>query len=117
MARVKIVGVEALVKGLNDRTKLEDVKKIVKHDTATLEARMKRQTTASFVKGYSTGDTRDSIHLSIKDGGLTGEVRPETNYSPYVEYGTRFMKAEPFVRPAFRTTAKEFKDHMDKLTR
>ena len=37
--------------------------------------------------------------------------------TPYLEYGTRFMDAQPFVRPAFDEQKEKFKDDMQKLVR
>ena len=41
----------------------------------------------------------------------------ETDYSSYIEYGTRFMDAQPFVRPALEEQASKFKRDMQKLVR
>ena len=59
----------------------------------------------------------DNVNLEIKDGGFTAESGPTTEYSPYVEYGTRFMDAQPFVRPALEEQASKFKRDMQKLVR
>jgi HK97 gp10 family phage protein len=75
------------------------------------------QSKADFTKGYQTGTTKRSIGLEIKDDGLTAESAPETEYSPYLEYGTRFMEAQPFVRPALEEQAQQFKSDMQKLVR
>ena len=71
----------------------------------------------AYIKGYSTGDTAGSVNTVITDGGMTAEIGPTTNYSMYVEYGTRFMTAEPAVRPAFEEQVPVFKSDMDKLVR
>jgi HK97 gp10 family phage protein len=64
-----------------------------------------------------TGTTKRSIMLDFKDGGLTAEVEPETEYSPYLEYGTRFMEAQPFVRPALEVQGEQFVKDLKKLLR
>jgi len=51
-----------------------------------------------------TGDTKGSIQAKPA-GGFTGEnlewsVGPVTEYSPFIEFGTRYMKARPFMVPA-----------------
>ena len=52
--------------------------------------------------------------MSISDGGMTATVAPHTEYFPYVEYGTRFMEAEPTLSPAFQKIKQQFyKDVMD----
>jgi HK97 gp10 family phage protein len=64
-----------------------------------------------------TGKTKDSIKIELKDSGLTAEVGPETHYSPYVEYGTRKMEAQPFIHPAFEEEAPKFINRMQKLVK
>ncbi|WP_305150943.1 HK97-gp10 family putative phage morphogenesis protein [uncultured Dubosiella sp.] len=59
-----------------------------------------------FVK--PTGATRRSIDLTIQDGGMTVSVYPQTEYASYLEFGTRFMQAQPFVQPAFDETKDQF---------
>jgi HK97 gp10 family phage protein len=39
-------------------------------------------------------------HLKASIGGEGGEVVADTDYAGYLEYGTRRMKARPFLRPA-----------------
>lgn len=115
MARIKVDGLEELEKKLKANATLDDVKRIVRQNGAELQRKM--QSKADFKKGYQTGTTKRSIGLEIQDGGLTAESGPETEYSPYVEYGTRFMEAQPFVRPALEEQAQQFKSDMQKLVR
>ena len=117
MAKPVIIidGLEELQRKLIKNATLNDVKKAVKQNGSELSAKMVRN--ASFSQGYQTGQTKRTIRLNLKDGGLTAEVGPETSYSPYVEYGTRFMEAQPFVKPAFEAQKVKFKRDMDKLVR
>lgn len=115
MAKLKIDGLEELEKKLKANVTMDDVKRVVSHNGAELQERM--QTKADFKMGYQTGTTKRSIGLEIKDGGLTAESGPETEYAPYVEYGTRFMESQPFVRPALEEQAEQFKKDMQKLVR
>ena len=62
-----------------------------------------------------TGNLRRSITMDLSDGGLTGKVKPTADYAPYLEYGTRFQSAQPFMRPAFNKQKAQFKSDMDKL--
>ncbi len=115
MPKIKIEGLEELEKKLKDNVTLNDVKRVVRQNGSELQRRM--QSKADFKKGYQTGTTKRTIDLEIKDGGLTAESGATTEYSPYVEYGTRFMEAQPFIRPAFEEQAKQFKRDMQKLVR
>lgn len=115
MAHIKIDGLKELEKKLKANATLDDVKRVVRQNGAELQKRM--QSKADFTKGYQTGTTKRSIGLEIKDGGLTAESGAETEYAPYLEYGTRFMEAQPFVRPALDEQAQTFKRDLDKLVR
>ena len=48
---------------------------------------------------------------------MTAVVGPTTEYAYYVEVGTRFMQAEPFVRPPWEEQKELFKKDMDKLVK
>lgn len=115
MAGIKIKGLDKLQKSLKENVTLDDVKKVVKHNGSQLQQKM--QTNADFVKGYQTGQTKRSIGLELQDGGFTASVGPETEYSPYLEYGTRYMEAQPFVRPSLEEQEKKFKSDLEKLMR
>ena len=115
MPKIKIEGLEELEKKLKANVTLDDVKHVVRQNGSELQRKMQQK--ADFKKGYATGTTKRSIGLEIKDAGLTAESAPETEYSPYLEYGTRFMEAQPFVRPAFEEQAEQFKRDMAKLVR
>ena len=113
MAGIKVKGIDKLQKALKENVNLDDVKTVVKKNGEQLQRKMQKN--ADFKKGYQTGTTKDSIGIDITDEGLTVEVKPTTEYSPYVEYGTRFMEAQPFVRPAFNEQKAKFKSDMQKL--
>lgn len=115
MANIKVDGLEELTKKLKSNVTMNDVKRVVRHNGAKLQERM--QGKADFTKGYQTGETKRSISLEIKNSGFDAEVGPETEYSPYLEYGTRFMDAQPFVKPAFDEQKAKFKSDMQKLVR
>lgn len=127
IVNLKFLGMDKLQKALKDNVTLDDVKKVVRHHGAELQQKIQKN--ADFAKGYQTGTTKRSIGLEITDFGMTAETgvikyvkNPEsgrlaTKYSPYVEYGTRFMDAQPFVRPAYNEQKEKFKKDMDKLVR
>jgi len=106
--KIELQGTKALLDALKSGEKIERVKRAVKQNGAELNERMQRQTETAYTKGYSVGDTRKSIRTTIRNGGMAAEVGPTTNYSPYVEYGTRFMDAEPVVRPAIQAQKDQF---------
>lgn len=115
MPKIKVEGLADLQAALKPNVKLDDVKTVVRHHGSELQKRM--QDKADFKKGYQTGTTKRSIGLELKESGFAAEVGPETEYSPYVEYGTRFMEAQPFVRPAYDEQKALFKSDMQKLVK
>ena len=118
MSEVKLVGMDKLQAKLTKCSgNLELAKMVVLKNGNQLNEKMKRHMRDAYTKGYSTGDTAGSVNTVITDGGMTANVGPTTEYSPYVEYGTRFMKAEPAVRPAFEEQVPVFKSDMDRLVR
>lgn len=49
---------------------------------------------------YDTGDLHDSIEANSVAAGKEAEVTVGMYYGGYVEYGTRFTPAQPFLGPA-----------------
>lgn len=106
-------GVDKLDAKLKKNITLFDVKKVVRHNGQQMQTKVQRN--ADFKKGYATGATKRSVELTIKNGELTAEVQPTTEYAPYVEWGTRYMEAQPFVLPGFVEQKEKFKKDMRKL--
>ncbi len=114
---IKITGLKELSSKLKKNRSLKDVRKVVLMNTAELEALMKVTTEGAFTKGYATGTTKNSIAMTIENTGLTGIVQPHTEYSMYVEFGTRYMSAEPFVKPSYTAQKVKFMNDMRRLFR
>lgn len=111
MPKVKIVGIEKLQKKLIRNMDTSAVKTVVQKNGSEI------QTKAQQKAPVDTGNLKRSIGLTMRDGGLTAEVEPTAEYAPYVELGTRFMNAQPYLRPAFEEQKEQFKKDMDKLVR
>ena len=58
-----------------------------------------------------------AVTVEITDGGKTAEIEPTADYGAYVELGTRFMNAQPYLKPAFDEQKGKFKSDMKKLVR
>ena len=115
MAELKIKGLEKLEHQLKQNRTLDDVKNVVRKNGADLQRNIKKK--AEFKQGYQTGQTRRSVNLELKDNGFTAESGPTTEYAPYLEYGTRFMEAQPFVKPAYEKQREKFLSDMKELVR
>ena len=119
MARneIRFEGFAELTKAMAKKANMDAVKRVVQKNGDQMTRQMKDNAEAAFTKGYSKGGTAGSINTEIKDGGLTAEVAPTTEYAPYPEFGTRFMEPEPFIKPAWETQKEQFKADMDKLVK
>ena len=89
------------------------VKAAVRRNGNELKNRMVRK--ADFRGHYEgkkfvapTGTTKRSIEEHIAADGLSVTVGPTTEYAPYLEYGTRFMQPQSFVRPAWTEQVPKF---------
>jgi HK97 gp10 family phage protein len=115
MPTIRIEGLKELQAALKENVTMEDVKKVVRQNGSEMQEKIVNN--ADFTKGYATGTTKRSIGLEITDGGFAAEVEPKTEYSPYLEYGTRFMEAQPFVKPGYEAQKEQFKSDMQKLVK
>ena len=117
MASIKVNGLEELQAKLKKNVQMDDVKTVVQDSGIKLDNQMVREAVFGRFAEHptTTGDTARSITLTMSDGGLTATVAPGTEYSMYLEYGTRFMAAEPFVKPAFEIVKPKFLDDLKKL--
>ena len=109
MGDIKIVGMEKLQKKLKQNVRMDDVKRVVRHNGAEMQAKAQRNAPVD------TGYLKRRIGLEITAGGMTAEVEPTAEYAPYVELGTRFMDAQPYMAPAFRDQTEQFRKDMKKL--
>lgn len=116
MAQIRIEGLTELEKALLRKSKdKQAIQRVVRKNGSDLNALMQRN--AVFVKGYSTGATQRSIRLEMKDNDFTAIVAPHTDYSIYLEYGTRFMEAQPFIQPSFRKQREIFIKDLKELVK
>lgn len=115
MAGISFKGLKELEDQLKHNATLTDVKRVVRKNGEDLQRRIQRN--ADFKMGYQTGATKRSVSLNITDHGLTAESGPTTEYAEYLEYGTRFMDAQPFVKPALDEVEPRFMSDMQKLVK
>jgi HK97 gp10 family phage protein len=55
---------------------------------------------------YDTGNLRSSIitEAFVEDGIPSSETGPTAEYAPFLEYGTRFQPAQPFMEPGYQAS-------------
>ena len=111
MPKIKLEGMEKLQVKLKKNVQMNDVKRIVKSNGAALQESAQRKVPVD------TGNLKRSIGLEIRDSGLTAEVEPTAENAACVEYGTRYMNAQPYMRPSYTAQKEKFKSDLKKLTR
>lgn len=118
----QINGLAGLSKKLKKNATLDDVKTIVKTNTAELTAEMQRESQLvltghwegkNFVK--PTGATKRSITMHISNNSLVGHTGPKTEYAPYLIRGTRYMVKRDFFLPPLRKQKSKFKSDLERL--
>lgn len=110
MARgIQVTGVRELQAKLKRNATLDDVKRVVQVNGAELHQRAQRNAPVD------TGFLKRSIIFQLANSGFTAMVTATAEYSPYLEFGTRFMSAQPFMGPAFRIQSAKFKNDLKRL--
>jgi len=79
--------------------------------TSTLDV----QARAQAVVPVRTGLLRRSIHSVFENGGLRGICGPSASYGVFIEFGTRFQAARPYMRPAAALILPKFADALKAL--
>lgn len=67
---------------------------------------------AKYLCPVDTGTLRRSIHTVISERGMRAVVGPSVAYAIFVEFGTRFMAARPYTRPAAARMLRLFPDRL-----
>lgn len=108
---ITIKGMEPLIAKLEKGLKIEPVKEVVKMNGAELHKRAQRSAPVD------TGHLKRSIVISMGENGLKAEVKPTADYAPYVEFGTRFQTAQPFMRPSYQKQREKFLADLKRLVK
>lgn len=104
-------GNNQLVAALNERADLDLVREALRINGAELQSKAMRKAPVD------TGNLKRGITIQsdLADRGMTIRVTSQAEYSPYVEYGTRYMAAKPFMRPAYKEQKAQFKADMKRI--
>lgn len=106
---LKLEGVEDIKRHLIKAAELKDVQNAVKLNTSEMQQKAQRQAPVD------TGHLKRSIGVEIKNSGFEGRVDAGAEYAGYVNYGTRYMAARPFMTNAFREQEKQFRRDLERL--
>ena len=108
---IQVKGAEEVVKKLKEKGDLSKIRQIVALNGAELQQKAQKNAPVD------TGQLRRSIQLDIRDAGMTAVVSANTDYAAYQEYGTRYMTAHPFLRPALNEQGKQFINDLKRLAK
>lgn len=106
---MKITGTDELLNEFKRYANLQDVKNAVKLNTSNFQKEAMRKAPVD------TGNLKRAITIDILDGGYTGKITATADYSIYQEYGTRYMSAQPFMRPSLSIIEPQFRSDLLRL--
>ena len=109
MSGFKLSGMDKLEKALSKNKDLSGVKRIVKGNGADMQKSAMRKAPVD------TGTLKRYIMISMHDDGMSSRIKALANYSSYVEWGTRFQNAQPFIKPSYDKQKIQFKKDLDRL--
>ena len=111
MANIVIEGGDEMVRAILGRFNHDKVATVVKRNTSQAQQKAMR------LAAVDTGFMKRSITMRIDITGLAGYIVAGASYSSYVEFGTRYMDSQPFMRPAAREQAPIFMNDLRNLIR
>ena len=114
MANIVIEGGDEMVRAIRNRFNHDKVARVVKRNTAQAQQTAMRIVPVAKKNG---GTLKRSITMRVDVTGLAGYITAGAYYGPYVEYGTRYMDSQPFMRPAAREQAPIFINDLRNLLR
>jgi HK97 gp10 family phage protein len=82
----------------------------------TMKSAINIQTQAKRLCAVDTGRLRSSIMVQRLDKGLIS-IGTNVTYAPYLEYGTRRQRAQPFLTPAFNQEKPRYIEAIKELTK
>ncbi len=116
--KIDMRGLNQMQKKLLKGVSKDQISRVVRMNTAELTQKAKERAPVSTEKtnpGGAHGQLKRSIIPSMSSGGMVGKVNATVDYAEYVEMGTRFMAAQPYMKPAFDQQREVFLDDMKKL--
>lgn len=101
------------------QTRLLKVGAIVEREAKVLVSRSGSQGARRSSPGeppmFQTGGLINSIQHKLAKSVLAVLIGPSVDYGEWLEFGTRFMKARPFMRPALYNVVKRLTQVFERL--
>lgn len=105
--KCSLSGLDRMKESLLEGVKKGDIARVVLVNTGQLQRR------AQQLAPVCTGYLKRSIMSNVTPN--EGIVRAMADYAEYVEKGTRFMSAQPYMEPAFNEQKTKFLDDLERL--
>src|SRR5699024_10901027 len=97
--KIELEGGDELVRKITKHLGKDKVVPVIRRNTTQAQKKAMR------LAAVDTGFMRRSITMRLDTIGLAGYITAGAEYSPYLDYDTRKMDAQPFTRPAAREQA------------
>tara|TARA_Y100001951_G_C11168871_1_gene199093 strand:- start:234 stop:593 length:360 start_codon:yes stop_codon:yes gene_type:complete len=94
------------IEKLSNRNLDDRIKKVVQIAARNIEKDAKQRMTDW--PAVDTGATRNSIFVDPGTPSFSHRIGPTTEYAPFIEFGTRYMSARPYMIPALEKEAPRF---------
>ncbi|WLT20412.1 HK97-gp10 family putative phage morphogenesis protein [Staphylococcus aureus] len=109
-------GLDALLNQFHDmKTNIDDdVDDILQENAKEYVVRAKLKAREVMNKGYWTGNLSRNIRYK-KTGDLQYTITSHAAYSGFLEFGTRYMEAEPFMWPVYEVIRKSTVEELKAL--
>lgn len=113
---MKIDGLDELIMSLHEsHDEIEDdADEILSNNAKKFHEATDAKTKQVFVKGYTTGNLARMLKHA-NTGHLEYEITSKAGYSGFVEYGTRYMNAEPFMHPVYEEFISKVRADFERL--
>lgn len=105
----QVKGLQALDQKLARNMQMKEVRQIVRTNGAEMNETAQRKAPVD------TSFLRRSITFSMLDNGFSAMSLAGADYGGYVEWGTRFMPAQPYMKPAYIAQKAKFLADMKRL--
>lgn len=107
---IEVTGIQGLLSSLDPEQIKPKIRNVIKRYGADLQRGAVRRVPVD------TGHLKRSIQPpEIAPDGMSATVRATAEYAAYVELGTRFMEAQPFLGPALNEVKPAFFEDLSKV--
>lgn len=108
---IRLRGLKKLINRFRRNTELTEVKDVLRVNGEQMLQRARKNAPVE------TGELRDSLRMDIDEAGFSVNIKSDVDHASYVEYGTRYKHAQPFIGPAFKRQQRRLKKDLSKLTK